>query len=95
MPRTRDDLALQRTIPKRPTPMKTRVIDGVELATDIRDRNGLPPHIHLPNRSRRDLRHPNRSNKRHLSSLPELSLSTPAAHTVLVYTPGIRTVQLE
>ena len=84
MPWASHNLTLQRAIPKRPTPMNTRVIDGVELATDIRDRNSLPPHIHFPNRSRRDLRHPNRSNKRHLRSLPELSLSTPAAHTVLV-----------
>src|SRR6266571_5008163 len=54
VPGTGNDIPLQNPLPERPTPMKAGIVDGIELAPDIGQRDGLAFHMKLTDRSGRD-----------------------------------------
>src|SRR5260370_28146035 len=62
------DLPVHYALAQRPTSVQAGIVDGVELAAYVAERNGLAFNLKLPDRSRRDFVPLCCSRKRHLAS---------------------------
>ena len=89
MPRAGHDLPVHDSLAERAPSVQAGIVDGVELATDIGQRNGLALDLKLPDRSRRDFIGLRCSSKRHLVfSLPFRSDSVISVTFVLSTPPA-------
>src|SRR6266478_1097073 len=70
MPRAGHDLPIHDALTERSAPVEAGIVDGIELATDIGQRNGFALDLKLPDRSRRDFISLRCSRKRHLLLSP-------------------------
>src|SRR6266853_6382551 len=70
VPRAGHDLPVHDALTERPAPVEAGIVDGIELATDIGQRNGFALNLKLPDRSRRDFIGLCCSRKRHLLLSP-------------------------
>src|SRR5260370_2239382 len=79
MPRAGHDLPVHDTLTERSAPVEAGIVDGIELATDIGQRNGFALNLKRPDRSRRDFIGLCCSRKRHRFLLSPGSVSVPIA----------------
>src|SRR6266852_1053355 len=70
VPRAGHDLSVHDALAQRASPVQASIVDGIELATDIGQRNGFALNLKLPDRSRRDFIGLCCSRKRHLLLSP-------------------------